>query len=229
MKKQVYRILLFFFTVSLMITCNTKKELVLNDKEKSEWKNLYEKITGVSSEKLEILRVLDLNDYHQVSFMTNDGKVQLLYFLKHPEINQTKPFVLGFWLNTDRDLSISVHEKNVIIEPVEGLKYVAGNKENIRVFDLKNEMNKVLRKDKYTNPGNFRITSLEWHPYKQNPVLDVQFSDGKHHENYLIGYNLVSQKAVVVSCHGADCCKVRYYPEKGYYECGCEGCAMQAD
>ncbi len=230
MKKLVFKLILSFLPIVAIVACNTKKEVVLNGGNEMELKNTFEKISGMLPEDYQILRATETNDYRQMSVSTKDGNVQLLYLLKHPTTFGKNSYVFGFWLPSDNDLQIThAAEGTLRIKPENGLKYVVGNDKDITVFDLVKEMKKVLRNDKNLNPENFKITALEWHAYKFNPVLDVQIKGNDIETNFMIGYDLAKKKAISVSCHGASCCKVRFYPKDGYYECSCEGCVMEVN
>jgi len=78
---------------------------------------------------------------------------------------------------------------------------------------------------------NARITGITFREYAHNPVknVEVNYRYEGHDTNFILSVNPNAAKIVGISCEGGECCTIRYYPDKGYFECGCSGCVMTLD
>ncbi len=217
MKKNV-----FLFAVSLIFilffSCKTEDNL-LNEKEKAELTSVLSKLTGANTDQIVISKVENKNSYKKITFLEPDGKNTIVF------LNHDSDDIIALWSSDELNDEIMDKKNNLEILSRNDLKYVVGKDANsLEVFEINKEVEKRASQN---NMKEAQLQRIIYHPYPKNPVLEIIYGNEDSETNLMIGYNLVSHKAVSISCHGKECCKIRYYPDGNYYECACQGCVMQ--
>ncbi len=212
--------------VLMLLSCKSDKIASLNPEEFNISREIATAL--VNDENLEIHDFHKENDLSKMIVETPDERLRFSVKALSDDLYAgfiTPGHDLFEWTSSDRlirselkkDLNFYLYDKK------------NGKLQRINLFQKAKKY--ALQKSGGNQVEQIEIGDIKWGNYPENKVfyVEVDYKFDGHDTNYILMVDVNQKKVAGVSCDGAKCCHVRYYPGEGYFECSCSNCVMNVD